>query len=311
MMTVTDFYFPSSDGENRIRARRWQDDEREPVGLLQISHGIIEHIERYDDFARYMAAKGFIVFGNDHLGHGKSVKADYDLGFFGAEDGWEHIVDDVHQLHDIMNGEYPQLPYFILGHSMGSFILRTYLIRYPEDRLTGALISGTGQQPKIVLLGGVILAKLECWRLGSRGISRIANNLSLNSYNKFFEPSRTPHDWLSRDEEQVDRNLADPLCNFDPSVSALLEMLRGIRFIGSVKNARKMRHDLPVFFFSGDKDPVGEQGKGVRRAVAVFKKAGMKDVKLKLYPEGRHEMLNELNRGEVYGDVSAWIEEKM
>jgi alpha-beta hydrolase superfamily lysophospholipase len=309
MCTVREFYYPSSDGVSRVYAREWRP-EGAARAVLQLAHGICEHLGRYDDFARFMAGNGVLVVANDHLGHGRTAATAADRGFFAARDGWTHVVDDVESLRRQTAEAHPGLPYFLLGHSMGSFVVRTYLIRYP-GRLSGALISGTGQQAPALVTAGLALTDVIRLFRGPRRRSTVVNNMAFGAYNRNFEPKRTASDWLTRDTQIVDAHLRDELCGFIPTVSLYHDMLSGVRLISRLENVRRMDVNTPVLFFSGAMDPVGEETRGVRRAVENFKKAGCRDVTVKFYEGGRHEMLNEINRAEVYADVLAWIDSKL
>ncbi len=309
MPTFADFTFLSSNGKTNIRVRRC-DPDATPRGIVQLAHGIAEHIERYDDFAFYLAQNGFVVVGNDHLGHGKSINDESELGFFAEEGGWEMAVKDMRILHDMLAEEFPDVPYFLFGHSMGSFLSRTYIIHH-RSGLDGVILSGTGQQPKALVAGGKLLGKMEMKKKGAKYKSEMLNNIAFGKYNDGFDTPRTISDWLSRDEEVVDKYIEDPLCGYIPSTSLFYDMMCGIDFITTQRNVKRMKKDLPVYFMSGDADPVGENGKGVLRAYKSFLAAGMKDVAVKLYHEGRHEMLNELNKEEVYKDILNWLEGEM
>lgn len=309
MPQFSDFTFLSGNGATQIHVRRC-DPEGAPRGVVQIAHGIAEYARRYDDFAAFLAGHGFVVVVNDHLGHGESLRGPEDLGFFAEKHGWELAVGDMRKLYERMRQEFPALPYFLFGHSMGSFLTRTYLIKY-RDGLAGAILSGTGQQPGLVVKAGRMMSAREVKKNGPRYKSESLNNMAFGSYNKAFEPRRTEHDWLSRDNAQVDKYVADPLCGFIPSAQLLNDMMGGILYIQDPKNLARMNMDLPVYFMSGDMDPVGGAGKGVRQAFESFKKAGVKDATMKLYPGGRHEMLNETNRDEVFQDVLGWIEKQL
>lgn len=302
-----EFYFPSSDGLTPIHAVEWQVEN--PIGVLQISHGVSEYALRYEPFAQYMNSKGFAVVANDHIGHGLSLADGAAPLYFGRHDGWQHVVDDVYTLRDMTGKKYPELPYFLLGHSMGSFIARTYLIRYPGT-LSGAIIMGTGQQSPALILGGRAFAKIEGRRIGFDRFSPAVDQLAFGAYNKKFAPNRTPFDWLSVNEENVDAYIADPLCG-DASVGLFFDMLGGIGFVGKQSNVNTMNVNTPILFTAGDQDPVGDMGNGVKKAYASFQKAGVRDVSLKLYPGLRHEILNESRREEVYDDLWKWIEQRM
>ena len=305
MARMSESTFLSSDGKTQLFFREYLPDG-EAVGIVQLVHGIAEHIARYDGFANYLADNGYIVVGHDQLGHGKSVRDSSTLGFFGEKDGWDMAVKDIHALHELTAAKYPGKPYFLFGHSMGSFLTRTYLIKY-RSGLDGVVISGTGQQSPALIAGGEVMSALEMRRHGPTFKSELLNKMAFGSYNSKFKQVRTDTDWLSRDESVVDLYNSDPLCGFVPSAGLLHDMMGGIKFISKQKNVNKMNKDLPVLFLSGDNDPVGEQGKGVMRAYKAFLRAGMKNVTLRLYSGGRHEMLNEINKDEVYQDILTWL----
>lgn len=309
MPLFSDDTFQSCNGKTNIRFRRCMP-ETAPRAVVQLAHGIAEHVERYDDFAAFLASNGFLVVANDHLGHGKSAEEESDLGFFGEIGGWELAVGDMRKLYERTHAAFPGLPYFLFGHSMGSFLARTYLIKY-RDGLAGAVLSGTAQQPAAVVSAGIRLGRMECRKYGARYKSERLNDMAFGSYNKKFEPRRTVSDWISRDEAAVDRYQADPLCGFIPSAGLFTDIMEGLAFNQKPKNVARMKKDLPVYFISGDHDPVGANGKGVIKAYRSFLKAGMTDVTLKLYHGGRHEMLNELNKDEVYADILVWLNSKI
>lgn len=308
MSSFSDYSFLSGNGKTEIHVRRCTPDG-EIVGILQISHGIAEHVERYDAFAAFLADHGYLVVANDHLGHGKSIGDESDLGFFAENGGWQLVVGDMRKLFELTSAEFPGIPYFLFGHSMGSFLTRTYLIKYP-DGLAGAVISGTGQQIPPIVASGKMMGR-QALRRGAKYKSDRLNQIAFGSYNNRYKDRRTPYDWLSRDNASVDKYIADPLCGFIPSVSLFIDMMEGIEFIGSERNCAGMNKDLPVLFISGDMDPVGEFGKGVLRAYNIFLDAGMNDVTLKLYHACRHELLNELNREKVMKDILGWLTANM
>ena len=306
MSNLREFTYPSSDGVHQIHAAEWTPDITEPRGVVQLVHGISEYILRYAPFAEYLTRYGFIVVGDDHLGHGKTASGPEEYGFIAEQDGWTHMADDVRALRVLTGEKYPGLPYFLLGHSMGSFLARTYLIRWPGT-LTGAILSGTGQEPAPTVALGKFLTGIG----NPRKVNKLVNSLSLGAYNKKFAPNRTSADWISRDEQIVDAYVADPLCSFVPTAGMNHDMMGGLQFIAGKENLARMDKDTPVYFFSGDKDPVGGTGEGVRKVCGFFRDAGVKDVTMKLYPGGRHEMLNETNRDEVYADVLSWLEKHL
>ena len=309
MPTFKDFYFNSSTGKNKIHARMCVPDA-EPRAIVQIIHGIAEYIDRYDEFMSFLADNGIIAVGTDHLGHGKSIESEEQTGFFAYDNGWDYVVRDEEVLRLAMHENYPELPIIVFGHSMGSFMARTLLIRYP-DAFNAAIISGTGNQSAALVNGGLFMGNLVTGLKGAHHYSKFLNNLAFGSYNKIYDNPKTEYDWLSRDEANVQKYIDDPLCGFIPSCSLFRDMMTGVKFITNKKNLTAMNKDMPVYFMSGDMDPVGECGKGVQKAYNNFLEAGMKDVSIKLYPGGRHEMLNEINKDEVYTDILAWLGSKI
>lgn len=309
MPSFQDFYFRSSTGRTSIHALKCVPDSK-PRAVVQIAHGIAEHIDRYRPFMEFLADNGFVVAGNDHLGHGKSIRVPEEQGFFAEKDGWWRVVDDMDKLHDIMSNEYPELPYVLFGHSMGSFLTRTYLIKHP-DKYDGVILSGTGHQSPALVLGGNAAASVMAKLSGAMGDGAKLDSLAFGTYLNKIENPRTKFDWLSRDTEQVDKYIADPLCGFVGKIGLYRDMMQGIKFITDKKNIAQMNKEKPVYFMSGDGDPVGDYGKGVERAYKAFCDAGLHDVFMRLYPGGRHEMLNETNKEQVYQDILSWLNEKI
>lgn len=309
MPSFQDFYFQSSTGRTSIHALKCVPDSK-PRAVVQIAHGIAEHIDRYRPFMEFLAHNGFVVAGNDHLGHGKSIRVPEEQGFFAEKDGWWRVVDDMDKLHDIMSNEYPELPYVLFGHSMGSFLTRTYLIKHP-DKYDGVILSGTGHQSPALVLGGNAAASVMAKLNGAMGDGAKLDSLAFGTYLNKIENPRTKFDWLSRDTEQVDKYIADPLCGFVGKIGLYRDMMQGIKFITDKKNIAQMNKEKPVYFMSGDGDPVGDYGKGVERAYKAFCDAGLHDVFMRLYPGGRHEMLNETNKEQVYQDILSWLNEKI
>lgn len=294
----------STDGKNNLYVAVWECDN--PRMILQISHGMVEHIDRYDDFARFLTDKGILVIGNDHLGHGYTAK-EGDHGYFG--DGLSAtVVDDLHEVTKYAKETYGEnIPYFLLGHSMGSFMARRYLMTY-GDELAGAIISGTGMQPGIVIGFGKLVTSILSKTKGDRYISDFVENTSFGSYNKRIKNLRTKSDWLSRDEENVDKYIANKFCQFRFTINGFRTLMDVLSFIQKKTNVNKIPKKLPIFFIAGEEDPVGNYGKGVRKVFASYQGAGIEDVSIKMYPEDRHEILNEIDKDVVYADVLAWIE---
>ena len=252
MPTFKDFYFNSSTGKNKIHARMCVPDA-EPRAIVQIIHGIAEYIDRYDEFMSFLADNGIIAVGTDHLGHGKSIESEEQTGFFAYDNGWDYVVRDEEVLRLAMHENYPELPIIVFGHSMGSFMTRTLLIRYP-DAFNAAIISGTGNQGAALVNGGLFMGNLVTGLRGAHHYSKFLNNLAFGSYNKIYENPKTEYDWLSRDEANVQKYIDDPLCGFIPSCSLFRDMMTGVKFITNKKNLTAMNKDMPVYFMSGDMD---------------------------------------------------------
>lgn len=300
---MIEFYIPST-GIGQIHCCKWAP-QGEIRAIVQIVHGIAEHAQRYDDFASYLNTLGILVVAEDHMGHGKSVNHGGIRGYFHG--GWFAAAADTHSLTEKTMGEYPGVPYVIFGHSMGSFLTRTVLCKYPQTRLTAAVICGTGWQPRGILPAAKALCDAVCRSVGETNPSQKLDGLVFGAYNRRVDAPKTKHDWLSRDDAQVRAYAEDPLCGFTASCGLLRDMMVGLGYIENPRNLAQMKKSLPVFFICGGDDPVGSYSKGVLQAARAFTKAGMQDVSIKVYPEARHELLNEVNRQEVYSDVAAWL----
>jgi len=309
MPEFREFYYESSTGKNKIRAKMCIPDGS-PKGVVQIAHGIAEHIDRYEDFMRFLAENAYVAVGNDHLGHGKSIARLDEQGIFAENNGWSFVVEDMKKLREQVKEQFPNIPYVFFGHSMGSFLTRTFLILHP-DLYDAAILSGTGHQSAALINGGYLAAELMTKLKGPRASGQALNDMAFGSYCKRIENPRTPFDWLSRDNETVDRYIADPLCGFVCKTSLYRDMMGGLKFLTSQKNIGKMNKKAPIYFMSGAEDPVGDYGAGVEKAYKSFCNAGLTDVMIRLYPGGRHEMLNEINRDTVKQDILNWLNEKI
>ncbi len=305
--TRTEFTMTSV-GVGRLHCCRWTP-KGEIRAVVQIIHGIAEFIERYDDFALHLNSLGFLVVAEDHMGHGRSVGKEGIQGYFHG--GWFAAVEDSVNLLKKTREEFPQLPYILFGHSMGSFMTRTILAKYPDAGISAAVICGTGWQPRALLPGAIQVCQAVCDRVGEQNPSYWLQDLVFGSYNAHVEHPRTEYDWLTRDKKIVDAYIAHPSCGFTASSGLLRELLKGILYVEKPENLGRMKKDLPVLFVAGGEDPVGSYGKGVKKAAEAFKKAGMQDVQLRLFPLCRHEILNEINREEIYEFISRWMEKKI
>lgn len=310
-MVKEEFYFDSRDGKSRIHAVRYRPEDTGQVRcVLQVVHGMAEYAERYEEFAAYLVERGFVVTGDDHLGHGKSVGQGGKQGYFCEQDPATVLVRDVHRLKKLTEELYPGVPYVLMGHSMGSFITRNYLCRYGTG-ISGAVIMGTGMQPKAVLDMARLVAGIQKFFCGPMHVSRLLDRLAFGGYGKGITDRRTAFDWLSRDRERVNRYIADPMCGFTFTVNGFGALFELVLRLYSPENLAAVPRELPVFMVSGDADPVGDYGKGVRRAYDSLVAAGLTDIRLKLYPGGRHELLNETNRSQVMQDICRWVEENV
>ncbi len=306
MAIKQNFHYKSSDGIHKINGYRWLPEQGAYLGIIQIVHGMVEFVDRYDDFARFLCDNGYIVVGEDHLGHGGSVNNEGEWGYFTKYDGFNYIIKDLHTLHLKQAKEFPELPYFFLGHSMGSFLTRIYISYYGKS-LAGAIIMGTGNQPPALAAFGKALAGLISLFKGDKYRSRFINNMAFGSYNKRFKPARTPYDWLTKDTKIVDAYMKEPRCTFIFTISAYKELFDGVMYVGRKSNISKTPKELPLLLTSGAQDPVGGFGKGVVHVYDMYKAAGIDDVSIKLYENDRHEILNETDRGQVYQDILAWL----
>jgi alpha-beta hydrolase superfamily lysophospholipase len=286
-----------------LEKREWRP-QGAPRAVVQIVHGMAEHIARYDAFAKRLNEAGFLVVGHTYLGHGEQAET---LGWFAERNGWDALEEDVNALRRETRQAYPTIPYFLLGHSMGSFIVRTYCQKY-EAGLTGVILSGTGHFDPPILNVGLLLANLQCLFGRAKKPSKLLGGISFAGYNKAWLPARTAFDWLSKDTEIVDRYVADPYCGFPFTSAGYRDMFRGLKRLYPECLAA-MDKDVPVRLFSGACDPVGTRGAGVKTTMRELLDAGVKDVSMKLYENGRHEMLNEVDRETVWNDLIAWMEE--
>lgn len=297
--------FYGSKGGGRIHGCRWEP-QGAPIGVVQIVHGIAEYIERFEPLAIYLNALGYVVVAEDHMGHGRSVSEDCPRGYF--KGGWFAAVEDTRALMKYTMTKYPGLPYTILGISMGSFMVRSLLAKYPDCGLSGAVICGTGWQDKGLLRTARIACNLVCRTAGEDKPSPMLQKLMFGTYNRGIEKPQSPNAWLCRDTDVVAAYDEDPLCGFAATAGLYRDMLEGISYIQEPGNLALMNKQLPVLFIAGEKDPVGNYGKGVEASAEAFRKAGMARVTVKLYSEDRHDVLNELDKLTVWTDLVNWME---
>ena len=273
--------------------------------VVQIAHGMAETAARYERFANALTEAGYIVYANDHRGHGRTAKNLTNVGYMG-KDGFNWAVKDLHQLTQIIKEENASLQLFLLGHSMGSFLTQQYIYRYGPG-LKGVLLSGTSGKKGFILDIGIVLAKLTMIFKGAERASPLLNAMSSGSYNDQFKPNRTKFDWLSRDNAEVDKYISDPFCGTEFSAGFFYDLFRGLKDIHRIQNQQKIPKNLPLYLFSGSMDPVGNYTKSVVQLIQTYQILKLSDVVYKFYSGGRHEMLNEINRDEVTQNVIDWL----
>lgn len=305
------YTFNSKDGHSVIHCRKWLP-EQEPVAVIQLVHGMVEYIERYDDFAQFLASKGYVVVGHDHIGHGHSVASEDELGVMTGEHPSDFMVDDIYTHYFITREAYPKLPYFILGHSMGSYLLRKFLsvkADYIED-ISGAVIMGTGQESAATCSFGLGMVAVISAFKGKDYRSTLIRKLTYSKPYKGYDcyGKDLANSWLSKNIANIQKYYNDPLCTYLFTVNAYKGLIEATKYACSKESVVKMRKDMPLLVVSGDADPVGNLGKGTTAAAEMLKAGGVEDVTLKLYPGDRHEILNELDKDKVFEDIYAWLE---
>lgn len=291
-----------------IHYYKWEGADKKAI--IQVIHGMGEHAARYKRLAEALVPLGYILYANDHRGHGKTASTIEDIGYFEDGNFWAKTQSDIEQLTQIIKTENNDLPLFIVGHSMGSLLARDY-ISNPIDGLTGVVLSGTGGNPGLLGSVGIMIATILASIHGRKKRSEFLRNISFGKFNKEFSPMRTKADWISKDESVVDLYVNDPMCSKTFTSGFWIDLLTGVKKINQTSTFESTPTDLPIYMFSGDRDPVGDNGKGVTEVFENYKNAGMRDIQCILYPNGRHEMLNEVNRDEVIGAMVAWFEERL
>ncbi len=302
------YYFSSSSGLCDIFAESYFPAEEVKIkAVIQIAHGMAEHHERYEDFIAYLNKKGYVVYINDHLGHGKSVADENELGYFGKEMGHFNLVEDMKKLTDIAKSENPGVPFILFGHSMGSMLARLYTSKY-ADELTGVVYCGT-TGPNPAAAAGLAITKLIAKTKGEYYRSKFIDKLAFGTYNNKFKPQRTSFDWLTTENDIVDKYIVDPLCGFLFTANGYRDLMNLILDISGDDWYKKIPARLPIFIVSGEDDPVGAYGKGIKTVYNTLLNTNHRNTKMKLYYNMRHEILNENGKNDVYEDVVKWIEE--
>ena len=298
-------YFNCSDG-HRLAYNVWLPEKNvKAKAFVQILHGMAEHSDRYEEFAHYLNSRGFGVFASDHRGHGETASPE-ELGWFAEKDGWNRVCKDCFEFADYIASLYSVSTTFMFGHSMGSFLARTIMVEHP-DLYSGVIICGTGADKGLLGKIGKIICRSQIKKSGAKAKAVRMNKLSFGSFNRAFEPANTDFDWLSSDSSEVEKYINDPKCGFICTNGFFMDLLSGMEYANSPVTVSRVPKDLPLLLISGEMDPVGDMGKGVKKVYRLYKNAGVADVTLKLLPGDRHEILNEINRVEVYDIIAEWI----
>lgn len=299
-----DLFYGSCSG-SRIHGCRWEP-KGEPRGVVQIVHGISEHVDRFEPLALYLTSMNYVVVAEDHMGHGRSISEECPQGYFLG--GWFAAVEDTRTLMRYTMGKYPNLPYILLGMSMGSFMVRTILAKYPDSGISGAVLCGTAWKNPMVLFAGRQTCDMICRVTGGKKPDPVLQKLIFGNMNRGIPDAAYDHSWLCRDEDVVQYYESDPLCGAPATASLYRDMLDGIAYIQDPKHLSAMEKGLPVLFLSGDRDPVGDFGAGVRACAEAFRKAGMEQVTVQLYPGARHDILNDTEKEAVWSGLHSWME---
>jgi alpha-beta hydrolase superfamily lysophospholipase len=308
-MTFTVKRLARDDGTS-IALYQWPEPSGPIRAAVQIAHGLAEHAGRYDRFAQALTRAGYAVYASDHRGHGQTATRPSEYGHFGDRDGFAKVVADLYAVNRSIASELPGVGRILFGHSFGSFAAQAYLYTH-GDTLAAAVLSGTNSGVAKLLKVGIGVAYIERFRLGPKNRSALLQKLSFGNYNRAFEPTRTEFDWLSRDAAEVDKYVNDPLCGFDVTTQAWVDLMGGLIEIEQPKNQARVPKSLPVYLFAGSDDPVGQASKGPRILAKAYERQGLERVTLELYSGARHEMLNEINRDEVVADVIAWLDKQL
>ena len=293
----------------RLHVYRWSPDGEAKAAVL-IAHGMAEHAGRYERFAERLTAAGYDVYAIDHRGHGKTAGTLENVGYFADKDGFEKVVEDLYAVTRTISEDHPELPVFLFGHSMGSILSRAYAVSHSSS-IAGLVLTGAGGDPGLLGKVGGVLAFAEGTVRGRRTRSPLLDSMTFGKFNDAFKPARTKFDWLSRDRTEVDLYIADPWCGAVFTTGFFGDLLHGLGVVNDSANVAKIRKDLPILMASGDKDPVGDNGKGVKQVADQFRAAGISSVTVTLYPNARHEILNETNRDEVMSDIIAWLDDRL
>lgn len=285
-----------------IYVKKWYKEAQQPKAIIQIAHGMVEHIQRYDDFAQYLVTQNIFVYGNDHRGHGKTGERHGLFGFLASEDGFTKTVDDLYEVTKQIKQDYPDAPLFLFGHSMGSFLTRKYIQNHSAE-INGVIFSGTGFYSTLTTQLGKAVARI----LPPKEKSKLMNHLAFGAYNKKITGRKTSFDWLTRDKEAVQKYIDDPHTGFIPTGRFFYDLMTGLSQIHNQTKNEAIRNDLPMLIISGGADPVGDYAKGIWKTAHLYEQAGLLKITTMLFENGRHELLNERNKEEVYIAIYQWV----
>lgn len=301
------FVFKNKAGVN-ISCYKWSNSLIEPKGIVQIVHGMSEWAGRYDYFAKRLVEEGYIVYAHDHSGHGNSARNLDELGFISKENRFYSMIEDIKLLNEIIRNENRGLPIILFGHSMGSFLSQRYIQIY-GDSIDALILSGSNGKPKVFTKAGLVVSKVEMLIKGNYKRSKLMDKLSFGGFNKSVKNPRTDFDWLCSDANEVDKYIDDDYCGFIYPTPFYYDLIKGLWDIHKSKNLQKVKTlNIPIYIFAGDKDPVGYFGTGIINLYKVYNGLGLKDLNYKLYKDGRHEMLNEVNKDNVINDIINWLD---
>lgn len=300
-----EFWIKMTDGVD-LYVKKWYKPEKNPTAIIQLAHGMMEHINRYEEFATYLNENNMFVYGNDHRGHGHTGNKQKQIGYLADEHGFKRATNDLHEVTMEIKKTYPDVPLFLFGHSMGSFLARNYIQTY-SHLIDGVILSGTGYFPYLTTIVAKSLASI----LPPKEKSHLMNFLAFGQYNKKIINPKSKFDWLTRDELAVQAYIDDPHTGFVPTSRFFYDLMTGIQLIQNQSLNKQIRKELPMFFISGDDDPVGDYAKGVWRTAHLYNQVGIQNVQVSLFDKGRHELLSELNKDEVYKAVYEWLINKV
>lgn len=304
-MKEQEFWLTTEDQVD-VYVKKWFKKGREPKAIVQLAHGMMEHINRYDEFATFLVKNDIVVYGNDHRGHGKTGAKQGLIGFLAESDGFSKTTNDLYEITKLIKKDYPSVPLFLFGHSMGSFLVREYIQKY-SNMVDGVILSGTGYYPSAIIEGGKLLART----LPPKEESHLMDYLSFGQNNRKIKEKKTKFDWLSRDDQSVQAYIDDSQTGFVATARFFYDLMTGLGMIHNTEHNRLIRGDLPMLLISGDADPVGDYSKGIWKTADLYKRAGLNNFSVMLFNDARHELLNELNKEEVYQALYQWIENRL